>query len=160
MATAIYNKVQIAKATDPFVRPFRFKGIYEILADHPELICGSSSTQHHVRSGGEESTGGGAEGNVDDIIRAESERRSSEKLARPTGRNLAKDLLTKRIASKKKLRVAAETLEVQKDRNVALNRYNDIILFSHLQAGVNPGETEEFVHLMHSESLTGSRARL
>ncbi|PXF44609.1 hypothetical protein BWQ96_05640 [Gracilariopsis chorda] len=78
---------------------------------------------------------------------------------RPLGRHKATEKLSKQEATGKKLKIAAKAVELQRQRNAALDRQNEILLFSNASKGVNEDETLEYFRLGRQEAIVNARRR-
>ena len=76
----------------------------------------------------------------------------------PIGRKKAKKMEEKRMQNAKKICVAQEAVLVQQERNKALKRYYDIILFTNAPDGCDQQECIEYFKIMRPQGLAELRS--
>ena len=76
---------------------------------------------------------------------------------RPMGRKRAKDMKKRDEETTKKLRLAAESVEAQRERNKALKRHYEIMLFTQAPAGCDDNDAVEYFRIMRPRGLSELR---
>lgn len=160
ISTALFNNKKIKEPTDDIGKPFKFLQSWLLLRYHQKFLAGESATSakkiipsdtecHAEESGclsndlsGAEKPGPGR----------------GESAGRPVGRRKAKEDIAKDINAKKKLRLAEHAIKIQEERNFALARHNEILLFSNGPGGSDSPEAKEYFKLMQEEALIAARA--
>lgn len=151
MATALFNGVDITNASDDCGKPFRFLQAWEVLKTHEKFMAGaekpeSAQTPPEGEDGGTENSTQEPNGDV---------KKPSE--SRPVGRRRAKNALQVQKDSKEKLCLASESVQAQKDRNLALKRHYEIMLFTNAPAGCDEAESVEYFNIMRQRALAEIR---
>ena len=59
-----------------------------------------------------------------------------------------------------KIRLASESIRLQKERNAVLQQHNEILLFSSAPEGCNTNDAVAFFNLLRNEALQTARARM
>lgn len=158
-ATALYNGVNINSAADNCGKPFKFFAAWKLLRNHQKFMGGYSNDT--PKSSMDDHTPDEDDAAV--VISDEGERlaKTSEKRSdgRPKGRRKAKEALARADSAVKKLKLAQVAVDLQKERNEALDRHNEILLFSNAPAECDTAETVEFFNLLRAEALRKARTR-
>ena len=81
-------------------------------------------------------------------------------IRRPIGQKRAKQMAKLEEARQKKLQIAAEAVCSQRARNEALERHNELLLFSSAPEECNHAETIEYYNVPRAEALQKTRSRL
>ncbi|PXF45074.1 hypothetical protein BWQ96_05176 [Gracilariopsis chorda] len=84
---------------------------------------------------------------------------TSQSTKRPVGRRKAKEIAQKQHSANKKIKIAQEAVKAQQNRNTALSRQKDILLFTNGPGGVHSKQAQEFFSLMQEEALEALRDR-
>ncbi|PXF40259.1 hypothetical protein BWQ96_10032 [Gracilariopsis chorda] len=84
---------------------------------------------------------------------------TSRSKKRPVGRRKAKKIAQKQHNANKKIKIAQEAFKALQNRNTALSRHNDILLFTNGPGGVHSKQAQEFFSLMQEEALEALRDR-
>ncbi|PXF42122.1 hypothetical protein BWQ96_08154 [Gracilariopsis chorda] len=87
----------------------------------------------------------------EDVVLAKAHPFRSTK--RPLGPHKAKEIARKQHNANKKIKIAQEAVKAQQNRNTALSRHNDILVFTNGPGGVHSKQTQEFFLLMQKEAL-------
>ena len=168
MATALFNDVQIQHPNDHVGRKFKFLPVWKLLRSHEKFsgggrLYGSMPSHGSMPDGTHTARDGLIAGEKDPFICAESSPDGEEVIStrkRPVGRKKSKEVELIQASRSKKLRLASESVRVQRERNAALQQYNEILLFSSAPDGCDEGDAVAYFNLLRSEALKKARARL
>ena len=182
MATAIYNGKHISRPCDDVGKPFKFIRAWQILRNHENFNVANSTQSQRTHDVGDEDcpngslgpyfspaykgAGDGKSASNKSATKTDTSMESkgaantgSSNCERPVGRCKAKEGLSKQDATRKKVKIAAEAVKLQLQRNAALDRHNEILLFSNALKGVNEEETLEYFCLRRQEAIWNALRR-
>lgn len=160
LATAPYNKKKVQHPNEDVGPPFRFLGCWESLRVLPKFSAAGQVEQSKSEddnrdpsvSDTEKTIGSSEESCVKQEVKDESKVRVKIKSEdRPVGRQFAKQQRALEQHRSKKLRLANEVILLQKKQVEALERHNDIHLFTQGPGGADMGK--EFFLMQQNKRL-------
>lgn len=170
LATAFFNKKNVERPSDDVGPKFKFMPSWLVLRILPKFQAGGSTPTRASASDdeAEDATSGPASA---DLSTGEDDRQSSPSASavlaksrkrpeRPPGRQRAKELRSLAEHRVKKLRMANDSLELHKRHVAALDRHNDITLFTSGPGGANSEMAQEYFKLQQEERLLALKASL
>ncbi|CAN8071425.1 unnamed protein product [Agarophyton chilense] len=169
LATGIYNNGKMGNIHDPCGRDFRFMEAWKVLKEYPKFTAGFENRRDDTVHTTEDANTQAVRQNGTALVLSgeldatteRTERNAKENVkTRPIGRRKAKELQTEEATSTKKLHLITVPIDLQRARNGALERYNDILLFSSCTMEGNSAQTKEFFDLMRSDALSRVRRRI
>ncbi|PXF49212.1 hypothetical protein BWQ96_01001 [Gracilariopsis chorda] len=89
--------------------------------------------------------------------KTKSEEKDAEQKIRPTARWKAKELLRKLKQTEKKMRLAEESVAAQVERNAALKRHYEILLFKNALEVYDKADSVEYIKPMRYRALKEPR---
>jgi len=147
MATALLNGVEMSEAQEDYGKPFRFLSAWEVLRHHEKFAAAMTASTSAAESSKER----------EKVDESDAKTESVPLVERPIGRRRAKEALHKNEDSKKKLRLAVESVAAQKERNETLKRHYEIMLFTNAPAGCDESEAVEYFSIMRARALSNLR---
>lgn len=81
----------------------------------------------------------------------------TERQSRPIGRERAKEQLKKTAEAGKKIKLAAESVAAQVERNETLHRHYELMLFTNAPPECDQSEAVEYFSTMRAQALTRIR---
>ena len=164
LATALFNKREVAHPNEDVGPTFRFLSCWEIMRALPKFAAaehraGKESEQESeqgVKNDDSEDSKGGSKGTKVGLESKISLKRKTED--RPPGRQFAKQQRALEQHRAKKLRMTSEAIALQKRHVEALERNNDIALFTQGPGGAESGMAKEFFAIQQKKRLDAMRA--
>ena len=133
MSTGLFNGIDIGRVDDDCGKPLRFQQVWDVLRHHEKFMYGLSlPPKAHTADPGisAEVTRSTNEDAASTVGVKHEEKHSTSGSARPTKRKRAKEKMRKDRDAAKKMNLAAESVAAQVERNVALERHYEIMLFT------------------------------
>lgn len=167
LATALFNKREVEHPNEDVGPKFRFLSCWELLRHFPKFAVADraearSSQQDEVtaaeseeRSGSVGETKEKTEGKEDS--KAGVKRRMDD---RPPGRQYAKQQRALEEHRTKKLRMAKEAIDLQKRHVEALERHNDIQLFTQGPGGAQSSMAKQYFAMQQKKRLQSMQATM
>lgn len=159
LATAIFNDISVKNANDDCGKAFKFLSAWNILKEHDKFAA-AASEKNDIKTSA--APGDSNNGDKTDDIKPDSQHSSAEECGstasgRPMGRRKAKEMQSKERLAQKKLKLAAELLKTQQDRNAAILRDIDIRLFTNSPPGCSETDSIDFFNILRKEALSRYR---
>ena len=153
MATALYNGMEITGVEDDCGNPFWFIKSWRILRNNENYMGGGevSRKSESNKLSPETSVESGAELIITDDVE------DSGRKVRPVGWKRAKSSEQKNAETAKKIRLAAESVALQRERNEAVTRRYEILIFTNAPAGCDDSQSVEYFNIMRSRALAEIR---
>lgn len=124
LATALYNKYDIRSVEESCGGPFKHLECWHLLKDHPKFDLMLNPPES------ERSTPQTVDEQDDNEEDGEIEGSEAESFRRPIGRKRSKALDSKAELDAKRVKIAKETLDAQKERNQLLRTQQEMLLFT------------------------------
>lgn len=152
LATALFNKKKVSHPREDVGKPFRFTKCWEILRDLPKF---SAAAEGGSSSGSGSYSVSGAEAGEPHagVSTSDGDREKKEKKERPDGRRKAKEELAAQHVRAKKLKLAEQAVRLLDEQVQALNKRNEILLFTNGPGGADSDMAREYFSLKQAEAL-------
>lgn len=150
LATALYNKIEITSVAQSCGPPFKHQTVWQLLKDHPKFDLllhppTPSEPAPPVEIEGEEERENGYGNNSED-------NNESESFRRPLGRKRAKACDAKIELDAKRIKIAREALDAQKERNELLRSQQEMLLFTS-QVDTTDPLVKEYMDIKRKQAL-------
>lgn len=149
LATAMFNDVVVKNASEDCGKSFKFLSAWTILKEHDKFFA--AAAENKVTSSSKEDENEGSVKKTDSDSNGDEVGSTTSR--RPIGRRKAKELQLRDLHARKKLKLGAELLETQKERNSAIQRDIDIRLFTNSPAGCSQDDSVEFFNILRKEAF-------
>lgn len=161
LATAFYNKKKISHPKEDVGPPFKFLHSWKILRSFPKFSAAEQASPSAQSTTEDNEDGDVSTCEVEERESVETDgcgtKRKVPKFERPPGRQRSKELRALEEHRSKKLKMASESLDLQKRHVEELERQNDIQLFTSGPGGAESDMAKEFFRLKQEERLDAMR---